>query len=98
MLEAGLVDELVRLKEAHALHAELPAMRCVGYRQTWRYLAGDYDAAELRERGIYATRQLAKRQLTWLRSMAGLTVLDSLAGDLASAVELAVRRWLADRL
>ena len=96
MLEAGLVEELVRLQASYALHAELPAMRCVGYRQAWQYLAGDYGWAELRDRGIYATRQLAKRQLTWLRSTAGVTLLDCLAEDLVSAVELAVRRWLAD--
>jgi tRNA dimethylallyltransferase len=69
MLKNGLVDELRALKKRYALHANLPSMRCVGYRQAWAHLDGEYDAAELRDRGIYATRQLAKRQLTWLRSM-----------------------------
>ncbi|MDP9046260.1 MAG: tRNA (adenosine(37)-N6)-dimethylallyltransferase MiaA [Pseudomonadota bacterium] len=68
MLDAGLVDEVRRLEARGDLHAELPSMRCVGYRQAWEALAaGDLDA--LPERGIAATRQLAKRQLTWLRSM-----------------------------
>ena len=68
MLNAGLVDELRQLKKKYALSPELPAMRAVGYRQSWQHLDGEYDLKELRNRGIYATRQLAKRQLTWLRS------------------------------
>jgi len=69
MLADGLLDEVQRLRSNPALHAELPAMRCVGYRQAWEALDGHWPPAELRERGIAATRQLAKRQLTWLRSM-----------------------------
>ena len=69
MLEDGLVDELRALRARYALHAGLPSMRCVGYRQAWAYLEGEYGLAELRARGIAATRQLAKRQLTWLRSL-----------------------------
>lgn len=72
MLAAGLVDELRALRERHRLSPELPSMRCVGYRQVWEFLEGRGDARELRERGIAATRQLAKRQLTWLRSFAGV--------------------------
>jgi len=72
MLAAGLVDELRALRSRHALHAGLPSMRCVGYRQAWEYLEGGCDEAALREKGIAATRQLAKRQLTWLRSLPGL--------------------------
>jgi tRNA dimethylallyltransferase len=68
MLEHGLVDEVRRLGERGDLHADLPAMRCVGYRQAWEALVAG-DLADLPERGIAATRQLAKRQLTWLRSM-----------------------------
>lgn len=68
MLEAGLVDELITLRQKYALDASLPAMRCVGYRQAWQYLSGEIDASELHNRGSAATRQLAKRQLTWLRS------------------------------
>ena len=68
MLADGLVDEVRRLEARGDLHADLPSMRCVGYRQTWEALA-DGDLEALPERGIAATRQLAKRQLTWLRSM-----------------------------
>ena len=72
MLAAGFLDEVRRLRELPALRAhprplDLPALRAVGYRQAWEHLDGAFDAAELRERGIHATRQLAKRQLTWLR-------------------------------
>jgi tRNA dimethylallyltransferase len=68
MLSNGLVAELESLRARHALTADLPSMRAVGYRQAWEHLEGRIDAAELRERGIHATRQLAKRQITWLRS------------------------------
>ena len=86
MLAAGLVEELAALRGKYALAPELPAMRCVGYRQAWEHLAGAYDRATLLERGIYATRQLAKRQLTWLRAMQEPTVFDCLAPDLGSRV------------
>lgn len=76
MLAAGLVDELRGLRERYTLHAGLPSMRCVGYRQAWSFLEGEYDARELHERGIYATRQLAKRQLTWLRGMSDVAFFD----------------------
>lgn len=69
MLEAGLVEEVQALRARGDLHADLPSMRCVGYRQAWQALDGDFPMSQLRERGIAATRQLAKRQLTWLRSM-----------------------------
>ena len=69
ILKAGLVDELRALRKRHALSADLPSMRCVGYRQAWEHLEGEYSEAEMRERAIAATRQLAKRQLTWLRSL-----------------------------
>jgi tRNA dimethylallyltransferase len=68
MLAAGLVDELRALRERHALVPDMPSMRCVGYRQAWQFLEGVGDLAALRERGIAATRQLAKRQFTWLRA------------------------------
>jgi tRNA dimethylallyltransferase len=70
MLEAGLVDEVRSLKDRYPLRAELPSMRAVGYRQVWEHLEGAHGLAELRDKGIAATRQLAKRQLTWLRSFA----------------------------
>ena len=79
MLDAGLVTEVVHLRQQYPqLHADLPSMRCVGYRQVWEMLAGQLPAKELAERGIYATRQLAKRQLTWLRSLPDLEAFDPL--------------------
>ncbi len=82
MLAAGLLDEVEALRATYALTADLPAMRAVGYRQAWAYLNGEIDMGELREQGIAATRQLAKRQLTWLRSWPDAVVLDALADDL----------------
>ena len=67
MLEQGVIEEVTRLRARPDLHADLPSMRAVGYAQIWSYLDGACDAAEMRLRGIYATRQLAKRQFTWLR-------------------------------
>lgn len=67
MLRTGLIDEVRTLRQKYSLNAKLPSMRCVGYRQTWCYLEGDYDQTTLLEKGIAATRQLAKRQLTWVR-------------------------------
>jgi tRNA dimethylallyltransferase len=82
MLAEGLLEEVKTLRQTYALTADLPAMRAVGYRQAWSYLDGEIDLAGLRERGIAATRQLAKRQLTWLRSWPDVVVLDALAADL----------------
>jgi tRNA dimethylallyltransferase len=86
MLAAGLVEELAALRGKYALHAGLPSMRCVGYRQAWEHLEGAYDLATLRDRGIYATRQLAKRQLTWLRAMSEPNTFDCFAPDLGAQV------------
>ena len=80
MLAQGLVDEVRRLRERGDLHAGLPSMRCVGYRQAWEALDGN-ELLQLRDRGIAATRQLAKRQLTWLRSITPKTVLCCDADD-----------------
>jgi len=80
MLAAGLVDELAALKRRYALHADLPSMRAVGYRQAWAFLDGRLDRAGLRDAGIAATRQLAKRQATWLRST-DATFVDPYATD-----------------
>jgi tRNA dimethylallyltransferase len=93
MLRAGLVDELRSLRERYALHAALPSMRAVGYRQAWDTLEGTAPAATLESRGIAATRQLAKRQLTWLRAMAHVERFDCLRGDLAAAVTSRVERF-----
>lgn len=83
MLAQGLIEEVAGLRDKYALNLGLPSMRCVGYRQAWQYLDGEFSRAELREKGIAATRQLAKRQLTWLRAMEGLHVFDCLSSDLA---------------
>jgi tRNA dimethylallyltransferase len=69
MLQAGLIAEVQALKARVDLSLDLPSMRCVGYRQTWEMLNGVYPVAELQDKCIFATRQLAKRQITWLRSM-----------------------------
>jgi len=90
MLDAGLVDELRGLRQRYALDPALPSMRCVGYRQAWQYLDGAIDFPRLRETGIAATRQLAKRQLTWLRSMPA-TLFDPARPDLADAAVAFVR-------
>jgi len=83
MLQAGLVDELRSLRTRFQLSATLPSMRCVGYRQAWEFLEGRCNEAQLREAGIAATRQLAKRQLTWLRSLPGLQAADRLADSVS---------------
>ena len=86
MLAQGLVEELRALRSKYPLHPDLPSMRCVGYRQAWQFIEGEIDEAQLLETGIAATRQLAKRQLTWLRSMPDNIELDCLAPDLAQRV------------
>jgi tRNA dimethylallyltransferase len=78
MLADGLIDEVEMLRRRYVLNGELPSMRCVGYRQVWDMLEGTLPAAELRDRGVFATRQFAKRQLTWLKSTAGVTAIDCL--------------------
>jgi tRNA dimethylallyltransferase len=82
MLKQGLVDELRGLREKYALHPNMTSMRCVGYRQAWELMEGEITEAELLEKGIAATRQLAKRQLTWLRSTPDIIELDCLAPNL----------------
>ncbi|MCC2971223.1 tRNA (adenosine(37)-N6)-dimethylallyltransferase MiaA [Massilia sp. IC2-476] len=79
--DEGLVAEVARLRARGDLTPNLPSMRCVGYRQTWDYLDGSISRAELRELGIIATRQLAKRQITWLRAMPERIVIDCLGTD-----------------
>ncbi len=84
--DSGIVAEVAGLRARGDLHPNLPSMRCVGYRQAWDYLDGKIDRAALRETGIIATRQLAKRQLTWLRSMPERVVIDCLGAN--PAVEM----------
>jgi tRNA dimethylallyltransferase len=81
--QPSLIDEVQALRGRGDLHLGLPSMRCVGYRQAWEHLDGKTDRASMRELGIIATRQLAKRQLTWLRSMDDRISLDCLSADLS---------------
>ena len=77
MLEHGFLDEMRTLRTRSDLHLGLPSMRCVGYRQAWEYLDGEYSYEALIEKGQAATRQLAKRQMTWIRGMPQIRVFDS---------------------
>lgn len=86
MLEQGFIAEVQALQQRGDLHAGLPALRAVGYRQAWAYLQGELTYKQMIERGIIATRQLAKRQFTWLRSWPDVEWLDSLASDNLSQV------------
>ncbi len=88
--DTGLVAEVAGLRARGDLNPSLPSMRCVGYRQAWDYLDGTVDRPALRELGIIATRQLAKRQLTWLRSMPERIVIDCLAADATSQLQARV--------
>lgn len=87
MLKQGLIDELKVLRGKYSLHPNMTSMRCVGYRQTWEYLENEINEIQLLEKGIAATRQLAKRQLTWLRSMPDNIELDCLSSDLNQQVD-----------
>lgn len=93
MLEQGFVDEVHGLRARGDLNLTMPSMRCVGYRQAWEYLDGQYDFVTFRERGIIATRQLAKRQLTWLRSMPERIVIDSLRTDVGQQMAEPIQRF-----
>ncbi len=86
MLEAGLVDEVRTIREQFNVSGDMPSMRCVGYRQVCMYLDNEIDLERMREMGVFATRQLAKRQLTWLRSMNELRVFDCLDEQLSSQI------------
>jgi tRNA dimethylallyltransferase len=86
MLAGGFLAEVQALRARGDLVADLPSMRCVGYRQAWEALDGDHPMTELRERGIAATRQLAKRQMTWLRSMPQRQVVAAEAPDAVAQV------------
>ncbi len=90
MLERGFVAEVERLRSRGDLDPDLPSMRAVGYRQVWAYLDGRLDYAAMVERGIVATRQYAKRQLTWLRAESEAVWLD---GDEGRHLDQAVARW-----
>ena len=95
MLKAGLEDELSTLREKYRLNANLPSMRCVGYRQVWEVQDGLAPRAEMRDRGIYATRQLAKRQITWLSNTLKPESFDCLTPDLLAKIDRRVAEELA---
>jgi tRNA dimethylallyltransferase len=86
MVAQGLVEELRGLRQRYDLQAEFTAMRCVGYRQAWQFMDGEINQAEFIETGIIATRQLAKRQLTWLRGMTDKIEIDCLAKNTVAQV------------
>jgi tRNA dimethylallyltransferase len=96
MLAAGFVEEVERLRARGDLDPSLPSMRCVGYRQVWEYLDGETDYDTMRDKGIFATRQLCKRQLTWLRSMPERHVVDCTAPDAAQRALATVRALWQD--
>jgi tRNA dimethylallyltransferase len=94
MLQAGLVDEVRALRTRGDLHLNLPSMRCVGYRQTWEMLEGVFADKELHDRCVAATRQLAKRQITWLRSMPQRHIVPCDQPHAQRAVLALVQSWL----
>ena len=97
MLRDGFLDEVRALRARGDLHAGLPAIRAVGYRQAWEYLDGQTSEAEFRDRGVFATRQLAKRQITWLRSVLDARVLDPERSETRNLAEDALRLFLGEQ-
>ncbi|NGM88590.1 tRNA (adenosine(37)-N6)-dimethylallyltransferase MiaA [Parapusillimonas sp. SGNA-6] len=98
MIDQGLVAEVQALHRRPDLHTGLPSVRCVGYRQLWDYLDGECSLENAIERAVAATRQLAKRQLTWLRAQPERQVVDCLAPDAAMRTVDAVAHWWPDRV
>ena len=94
MLAQGLEDEVSALRQRYRLSLELPSMRCVGYRQVWEAQDGRIPRGELRDRGIYATRQLAKRQLTWMKNTLRPELFDSLSTDVLDRLSARVSTFL----
>lgn len=86
MIDSGFQAEVEKLRGRGDLHLNLPSIRCVGYRQMWQYLDGDFDFNAMREKSVAATRQLAKRQLTWLRGWEHIHLLDTFSSDNLSEV------------
>jgi tRNA dimethylallyltransferase len=95
MLELGLISEVRELRAEFDVTEDMPSMRCVGYRQVWQYIDGEYGLATLREKSVAATRQLAKRQLTWLRGNDQLCEFDCLLEDLPERVSASLVELLA---
>lgn len=94
MLEQGLVEEVRGLRARPGMHAELPSMRAVGYRQVWQYLDGELSWQQMRHKAIVATRQLARRQLTWLRRMEGVDWFDSDDPELVPKLRARIEAFL----
>ena len=94
MLELGLINEVRALRKDYDLEPSLPSMRCVGYRQVWQYLDGEFGLGALRDKAVAATRQLAKRQLTWLRAVQQVKAFDCLDEELQEQIEV----WLPEQL
>ena len=94
MLDRGLVGEVEALRARGDLDPRMPSMRCVGYRQAWGHLDGDFDLAEMTRRSMAASRQLAKRQLTWLRQDSGALWYDPNSDLAQESVYEKVSRWL----
>ncbi len=97
MLLAGLADEVAMLRRKYTLHADLPSMRCVGYRQVWEAQDGIIPSREMRDRGIFATRQLAKRQITWLTNSFAAENFDCLDPAVNQTIIAAVDRFLKEK-
>jgi tRNA dimethylallyltransferase len=97
MMERGLLDEVRTLRERGDLHRDLPALRAVGYRQLWEYLAGECDLETARRNAIHATRQLAKRQLTWLRAEPGAEWHEPFVPETLEMLIRRVKEWLSSR-
>jgi tRNA dimethylallyltransferase len=97
MLAEGFLDEVRRLRARGDLHPDLPALRAVGYRQAWQHLEGHIDAASFRDKAVFATRQLAKRQITWLRAELDARVLDPEQADLPERASGALGLFLQQR-
>ena len=96
MLAAGFEDEVTALRGKYRLSPDLPSMRCVGYRQVWEAQDGIIPYGELRERGIYATRQLAKRQITWMNNTLKPEIFDCLAAGLNERIVARVAEALPE--
>lgn len=94
MLDKGLIEEVAALRQRYTLHPDLPSMRCVGYRQVWDWMEGSFPRHELADRGIFATRQLAKRQITWITNTLQPQCFDCLAPDLSRQVAQTMTHFL----
>jgi tRNA dimethylallyltransferase len=94
MLQQGLVEEVIELRHKYVLDETMPSMRCVGYRQVWEHLHGQSSREQMIERGIAATRQLAKRQITWLRSTSNKEVVDPLKTDWLKSIKPWIQRQI----